>query len=128
MIQFVIKQRFQVDKDKEKNIHYFWLCIQLLHRSRCSWHISFVILAKEKVVVKNVVKSRDCSIPKWRPPLISDMFQVLIDICNQPFVRHTVCRIRNTTRHSLTLEFKWYHLIPLKLSNWCHRSILLSRN
>lgn len=83
---------------------------------------------RKKVVVKNVVKSRDCSIPKWRPPLKSDMFQVLIDICNEPFVRHTVCRVRNATRHSLTLEFEWYHLIPLKLFNWCHWSIFLSWN
>lgn len=60
-------------------------------------------------------------------PLISDMFQVLIDICNEPFVRHRVCRVRNATRYSLTLEFEWYHLIPLKLLDWCHWSILQSR-
>lgn len=60
-------------------------------------------------------------------PLIFDMFQVLIDICNEPFVRHRDCRVRNATRHSLTLEFEWYHLIPLKLLDWCHWSILLSR-
>lgn len=85
-------------------------------------------LVRKNVVVKNVVKSRDCGIPKWRPPLKSDMFQVLIDICNEPFVRHTVCRIRNVKHHGLTLEFEWYHLIPLKLFNWCHWSIFLSWN